>query len=106
MNKFLKKISAVVQMVLLAPVKLPGQALNVIKYIALGLGILEAVVSDKGDDSEGSDTVKSDRVTSDDSEGSSDPEASSGRVSGEKEVNELSGDSRLDRDKQVNEEEP
>lgn len=58
MNKFLKKISAVVQLVLLAPVKLPGKALNVIKYVALGLGILEAVMSDK-----------SDRVTSDEEEG-------------------------------------
>ncbi|MDR2283875.1 MAG: hypothetical protein LBE37_11730 [Sphingobacterium sp.] len=28
---------------MLAPIKLPGKALNIIKYIAVGLGILEAV---------------------------------------------------------------
>ncbi|WP_164121784.1 hypothetical protein [Sphingobacterium sp. xlx-130] len=52
MYKILKKISAVVQLVLLAPVKLPGKALGIIKYVALGLGILETVISegvDKGD---------------------------------------------------------
>lgn len=43
MHKILKKISAAVQLVLLAPVKLPGKALNIIKYVALGLGVLEAV---------------------------------------------------------------
>ncbi|ERJ61306.1 hypothetical protein [Sphingobacterium paucimobilis] len=59
MKNILKKISQAVQMLLLAPVKLPGKALNVIRYVALGLGILEAVVSDS------SDTVKSDEVKSD-----------------------------------------
>lgn len=46
MNPMLKKISAAVQLVLLAPVKLPGKALNIIKYIALGLGILESVMKE------------------------------------------------------------
>ncbi|MDR2282158.1 MAG: hypothetical protein LBE37_03055 [Sphingobacterium sp.] len=46
MNKILKKISAVVQLVLLAPVKLPGKALHVVRYIALGLGVLEAMTGD------------------------------------------------------------
>lgn len=49
MNKILKKISAVVQMVLLAPVKLPGKALNIIRYVALGLGVLEAVTGEGSD---------------------------------------------------------
>lgn len=63
MNKIVKKISAVVQIVLLAPVKLPGKALNIIKYIALGLGVLEAMtgegseipkqVRNKGDEDHG-----------------------------------------------------
>ncbi|SKC06670.1 hypothetical protein SAMN05660841_03983 [Sphingobacterium nematocida] len=48
MHKILKKISAVVQLVLLAPVKLPGKALNIIKYVALGLGVLEAM-TDEGE---------------------------------------------------------
>ncbi|TDQ73674.1 hypothetical protein [Sphingobacterium yanglingense] len=67
MHKILKKISAAVQLVLLAPVKLPGKALNIIKYVALGLGVLETVISDKSD--------KSDRVTSDDSDGAKGDEA-------------------------------
>ncbi|MEJ5089077.1 hypothetical protein [Sphingobacterium faecium] len=33
-------------MILLAPVKLPGKALYIIKYIALGLGIVETVLDD------------------------------------------------------------
>lgn len=47
MHKILKKISAAVQLVLLAPVKLPGKARNVVRYIALGLGLLEAMISDE-----------------------------------------------------------
>ena len=49
MNKILKKISGVVQLVLMAPIKLPGKALQVLKYVAIGLGILETVVSDESD---------------------------------------------------------
>ncbi|WP_400261159.1 hypothetical protein ACFX5U_14510 [Sphingobacterium sp. SG20118] len=44
MKKILKKISRVLQVVLLAPVKLPGKALNILKYIALGLGVVETVL--------------------------------------------------------------
>ncbi|MBL1408224.1 hypothetical protein [Sphingobacterium faecale] len=43
MNKIIKKISQAVQVLLLAPIRLPGKALNIIKYVAVGLGILEAV---------------------------------------------------------------
>lgn len=49
MNKILKKISAAVQLILLAPVKLPGKALNIMKYVALGLGILESVTRETED---------------------------------------------------------
>ncbi|WP_133583049.1 hypothetical protein [Sphingobacterium yanglingense] len=56
MHKIIKKISQAVQVLLLAPVKLPGKALNIIKYVAVGLGILEAMTNDKGEDS---DEVKS-----------------------------------------------
>ena len=31
----------------MAPIKLPGKALNIIKYIALGLGVVETVLEDK-----------------------------------------------------------
>lgn len=31
----------------MAPIKLPGMALNIIKYIALGLGMVETVLGDK-----------------------------------------------------------
>ena len=55
MHKIIKKISQAVQVLLLAPIKLPGKALNIIKYIAVGLGVLEAVTRDAG----------SDKVTSD-----------------------------------------
>ena len=67
MNKIIKKISQAVQVLLLAPIKLPGKAMNIIKYVAVGLGILEAVTSreeepgpnslrdEVDDESEGSD---------------------------------------------------
>lgn len=44
MRKIIRKISRAVQVVLLAPIKLPGKALNVLKYVAVGLGIIESVI--------------------------------------------------------------
>ncbi|WP_447769308.1 hypothetical protein [Sphingobacterium faecium] len=48
MKKVINKIGRALQVVLLAPIKLPGKALHIIKYIALGLGILETVLDDPG----------------------------------------------------------
>ncbi|SKB95241.1 hypothetical protein SAMN05660841_03221 [Sphingobacterium nematocida] len=56
MNKIIKKISQVVQVILLAPIKLPGKALNIVKYIAVGLGVLEAISGDEDDKAEGGDS--------------------------------------------------
>ncbi|SFS39545.1 hypothetical protein [Sphingobacterium wenxiniae] len=50
MKKIVKKISQAVQVVLLAPIKLPGKALNMLKYVAVGLGVLDAVLSDRTED--------------------------------------------------------
>ncbi|MCS3557414.1 MULTISPECIES: hypothetical protein [unclassified Sphingobacterium] len=47
MKKIIKKISRALQIVLMAPIKLPGKALNIIKYIALGIGVVETVLDDK-----------------------------------------------------------
>lgn len=44
MKKIIKKISRAVQVVLLAPIKLPVKALEVLKYVAVGLGIIETVL--------------------------------------------------------------
>lgn len=44
MKKIVNKIAKVLQVILLAPVKLPNKALNVVKYIALGLNIVESVL--------------------------------------------------------------
>lgn len=52
MKKIIRKVSRVVQMVLMAPIKLPGKALTIIKYVALGLGIMDQVLDDE---SEGED---------------------------------------------------
>jgi hypothetical protein len=59
MHKIIKKISAAVHIILLAPVKLPGKVLNIIKYVALGLGILETVTKDgeNGDTGEEGDAL-------------------------------------------------
>lgn len=44
MRSIINKISQALQVVLLAPIKLPGKALNILKYVAVGLGIIEAVL--------------------------------------------------------------
>ncbi len=49
MNKIIKKVSRAIQVVLLAPIKLPGKALQVLKYIAVGLGIIETVLNNEED---------------------------------------------------------
>lgn len=48
MKKIIRKISQAVQVVLLAPIKLPGKAMNVLKYMAVGLGIIEKVLDKEG----------------------------------------------------------
>ncbi|PRD44981.1 hypothetical protein [Sphingobacterium haloxyli] len=49
MKKLIRKISQAVQVVLLAPIKLPAKALDVLKYVAVGLGIIEQVMQDDTD---------------------------------------------------------
>lgn len=44
MKKIINKISKAVQVILLAPIKLPGKALHIVKYIALGIGILDSLI--------------------------------------------------------------
>ena len=52
MKNIIQKISRALQIVLLAPVKLPGKALHIIKYIAIGLGVVETVLDDKNEKGE------------------------------------------------------
>lgn len=49
MNKIINKIGNVLQLLLAAPIKLPGKALNIARYIALGLGIIETVINQNDD---------------------------------------------------------
>ncbi|MFC3356108.1 hypothetical protein [Sphingobacterium zeae] len=46
MKKIFNKIGQVLQLVLAAPVKLPRKVGNVLKYLALGLGIVETVLDE------------------------------------------------------------
>ncbi|MBE8722484.1 hypothetical protein [Sphingobacterium pedocola] len=63
MKNIIKKISRALQVVLLAPIKLPGKALNIVKYVAVGLGILESVLDEEKRDTEGEDQQdKSEKV--------------------------------------------
>jgi hypothetical protein len=50
MKTIIKKISQAVQVVLLAPIKLPEKTLSLLKYIAVGLGIMEKVLDGEEDD--------------------------------------------------------
>ncbi|TJZ50072.1 hypothetical protein FAZ15_21895 [Sphingobacterium olei] len=62
MKSIINKISQVLQVVLLAPIKLPGKALNILKYVAVGLGIIESVLDDG---KQGSGTGKQELETRD-----------------------------------------
>lgn len=57
MNKIISKIGNVLQLVLAAPIKLPGKTLNIVRYIALGLGIIESVISEKDDETTDSEKI-------------------------------------------------
>ena len=46
MKKIFNKIGQVLQLLLAAPVKLPGKVGNVLKYLALGLGIVETILDE------------------------------------------------------------
>ncbi|WON93664.1 hypothetical protein [Sphingobacterium sp. UGAL515B_05] len=52
MKKIFNKIGQVLQLLLTAPVKLPGKVGNVLKYLALGLGIVETVLDEAKPQSE------------------------------------------------------
>ncbi|WP_286862245.1 MULTISPECIES: hypothetical protein [Sphingobacterium] len=47
MKKIINKIRRVLQVILLAPVKLPGKALDILKYLSIGVGIIESVIDEK-----------------------------------------------------------
>jgi hypothetical protein len=46
MKMIFNKVGQVLQLLLAAPVKLPGKVGNVLKYLSLGLGILETVLDE------------------------------------------------------------
>ncbi|MEI2275593.1 hypothetical protein OHD16_25955 [Sphingobacterium sp. ML3W] len=46
MKKIINKIGKVLGLVLAAPIKLSGKALNIVRYLALGLGIIESVINE------------------------------------------------------------
>lgn len=46
MKKIFNKVGQVLQLLLAAPVKLPGKVGNVLKYLALGLGIVETILDE------------------------------------------------------------
>lgn len=63
MKSILKKLSTAVQLVLAAPVKLPAKVTQVVKYVAVALGIINAVIDDKSkspemEEKEGSEAAK------------------------------------------------
>jgi len=70
MKKIVNKIGQVLQVVLAAPVKWPGKAGNILKYIAMGLGILETVMEEEKPPPEKSSDDGIDRISSDESPGS------------------------------------
>jgi hypothetical protein len=73
MKKIFNQIGQVLQLVLAAPVKLPGKVGNVLKYLALGLGIVETVLDEgksppERDDKDPSSGATENRSVKDESE--------------------------------------
>lgn len=52
MHKIIHKISRAVNVVLMAPIKIPGKVLNIVKYVAVALGVLESVLEQENDPDE------------------------------------------------------
>ena len=73
MKKILNKIGQVLQVVLAAPVKWPGKAGNILKYIAVGLGILETVMEQEKPPPEKSTNGGSEHKLSDDTHPETEP---------------------------------
>jgi hypothetical protein len=46
-KKIIIKLGLGLQVILTAPVKLPGKAVAILKYIAVGIGIIETVIDEK-----------------------------------------------------------
>lgn len=46
MKKIINKIGKALQLILQAPVKLPGKSLEILKYLAIGVDILESVIDE------------------------------------------------------------
>ncbi|WP_426791270.1 hypothetical protein [Sphingobacterium sp. WOUb80] len=78
MKKILNKIGQVLQVVLAAPVKWPGKAGNILKYIAVGLGILETVLEEEKPPPEKSADDGTEHTSSDKSPESTRPLADDG----------------------------
>lgn len=51
MKTIIGKMRQAVQVVLLAPIKLPAKLLHILKYAAVGLGILDSLVDHKEEQS-------------------------------------------------------
>ena len=47
MKKILQKINIAIQAILIAPITLPKKALEILRYLAVGLGIIETVIEDE-----------------------------------------------------------
>lgn len=62
MKKIIQTISRVVQVVLLAPVKLPGKALHIVKCIAFGIDLLDSMLQDAAATEQHQPKVKGDDV--------------------------------------------
>jgi len=59
MKTIVNKINRALQMILMAPVKLPGKVLAVVRYVALGLGIMETVLEkDNAETEESADELE------------------------------------------------
>lgn len=64
MGRIINKIGRVLQVILMAPIKLPGKVSNIIKYIALGLEVVDELIKEeKGQEASFKNGNRSDRLS-------------------------------------------
>lgn len=62
MKNIVRKISQAVQMILLAPIGLPSKVMGILRYVALGIGLVEKVLEDHESNTEEQKQVEDEKL--------------------------------------------
>ena len=90
MKKIVSKIANALHVILMAPIKLPAKAMNILKYVAVGLGILEAALEEEESPPKATDQITNKEPTMSEQITTEDPKGQPIEIrSGKEEANEV-----------------